>query len=173
MNRLLPPYAVPRERRPSKAALVPGIRPAVDQWRAQGYPGATDTTKHLLQYWFEQDHRVRRQSRPQEFGYYFCQREAIETLIYLYEVRQLRSLYDLARNFPPERPFLISPQNGLPCQTHFHRDHTVGGVTVKSCPQSPQNLSCELTGCPAWHRKTLGCPIGAPQSGQCLQYPRG
>ena len=109
MNRLLPPYAVPRERRPSRAALVPGIRLVVDQWRAQGYPGATETTKRLLQYWFEQDHKVRRHGRPQEFGYYFCQREAIETIIYLYEVRQLRSLYDLARNFPAERPFLIAP----------------------------------------------------------------
>ena len=109
MNRLLAPYAVPQERRPSRAALVPGIRPAVDQWRAQSYHGATDTTKRLLQYWFQQDHKVRRETRPQEFGYYFCQREAMETLIYLYEVRQLRSLYDLSRSFPPERPFLIRP----------------------------------------------------------------
>jgi type III restriction enzyme len=109
MNRLLAPYAVPQKRRPSRAALVSGIRPAVDQWRAQGYPGATDTTKRLFQYWFQQDHKLRRKGKPQEFGYYFCQREAIETLIYLYEVRQLRSLYELARNFPPERPFLIRP----------------------------------------------------------------
>jgi type III restriction enzyme len=109
VNRLLPPYVVPRQRRPSRAALVPGICTAVDQWRTQGYPGATDTTRRLLQYWFQQDHKIRRKGKPQEFGYYFCQREAIETLIYLYEVRQLRSLYELARNFPPERPFLIRP----------------------------------------------------------------
>ena len=109
MNRLLAPYAVPQERRPSRVALVPGIRPAVDQWRAQSYPGATDTTRRLLQYWLQQDHKLRRKDRPQEFGYYFCQREAIETLIYLYEVRQLRSLYELARNFTPQRPFLIRP----------------------------------------------------------------
>jgi len=110
MNRLLPPYVVPRERRPTRAALVPGIRTAVDEWRAQGYPGATDTTKRLLQYWFQQDHKLRRKSKPQEFGYYFCQREAIETLIYLYEVRQLRSLYELARNFPPGVPSLFVPR---------------------------------------------------------------
>ena len=109
MNRLLPPYVVPTQRRPSRAALVPKVRPAVDQWRAAGHHGASDTTRRLLQYWFEQDHKVRRGGRPQEFGYYFCQREAIETLIYLYEVRQLRSLYDLAKNFPPERQFLIAP----------------------------------------------------------------
>ena len=109
MNRLLPPYCVPQQRRPSKAALVPKIRNAADQWRADGYPGATDTTKRLFQFWFEQDHKVGRKGRPQEFGYYFCQREAIETLVYLFEVRRLRSLYDLARNFPPEHPFLIVP----------------------------------------------------------------
>jgi len=109
MNRLLPPYCVPQQRRPSKAALVAGIRLAVDQWRAGGYPGATDTTKRLLRHWFQDDHRVRRGGKAQEFGYYFCQREAIETLIYLYEVRQTRSLYGLARDFPPERPFLIDP----------------------------------------------------------------
>jgi type III restriction enzyme len=109
VNRLLPPYVVPRQRRPTRAALVSGIRLAVDQWRAQGYPGATDTTRRLFQYWFQQDHKTRRKDKPQEFGYYFCQREAIETLIYLYEVRQLRSLYELARNFPLERPFLIRP----------------------------------------------------------------
>lgn len=109
MNRLLAAYAVPTTRRPSRAALVPKIQTAVDAWRADGYKGATDTTKRLLPYWFQQDHKIRRGSRSEEFGYYFCQREAIETLIYLYEVRQLWSLYDLARNFPPERPFLIAP----------------------------------------------------------------
>lgn len=109
MNRLLPPYAVPTARRPSRAALAPRIRPAVDQWRAQGYPGASGATKRLLRYWFEEDHKVRRGSRQAEFGYYFCQREAIETLVYLYEVRQLRSLYELARNFPPDSPFLVAP----------------------------------------------------------------
>jgi type III restriction enzyme len=109
MNRLLPPYCVPQNRRDSRSALVPGIRKAVDQWRNEGYPGATDTTRRLLQYWFEHDHKLRHGRRQQEFGYYFCQREAIETLVYLYEVRQLRNLYELARNFPPERPFLIQP----------------------------------------------------------------
>lgn len=53
MNRLLPPYAVPRERRGTRAALVPGIRTNVDQWRAEGYSGATETTKRLFQYWLE------------------------------------------------------------------------------------------------------------------------
>ena len=105
---LLNPYAVPQgERRPSKALLVPKIRNAVAQWRDAEYPGATDTTKRLLQYWFENDHKVGRGKRAAEFSYYFCQREAVETLIYLYEVRRLRSMFDLARNFLPEQGRLL------------------------------------------------------------------
>jgi type III restriction enzyme len=113
MNRLLPPYCVPQNRRPSRAVLVPGIRHAVDQWRQQGYPGITDTSRRLLQYWFEHDHKLKQGRRQQEFSYYFCQREAIETLIYLYEVRQLRSLYELDRNFLPQRQFPIQPEADL------------------------------------------------------------
>ena len=133
MNRLLPPYCVPAQRRPSRAALPPKIRTAVDEWGTDGYPGATDTTKRLLQYWFQQDHKVRRARRPQEFGYYFCQREAIETLIYLYEARQLRSLYDLARNFTPERPFTIIPGEDRFARYVF-KMATGSGKTKGLCP---------------------------------------
>ena len=110
---LLNPYAVPQgERRPSKALLVPKIRNAVEQWRSERYSGATDTTKRLLQYWFENDHKVGRGKSAAEFRYYFCQREAIETLIHLYEVRKLRSMFDLARNFPPEQgQFWLDPND--------------------------------------------------------------
>ncbi len=110
---LLNAYAIPQgERRPSKAMLVPKIRNAVAQWRGEGYPGASDTTKRLLQYWFEDDHKVGRGKSAGEFRYYFCQREAIETLIHLYEVRRLRSMFDLARNFPPEQGrFLLDPND--------------------------------------------------------------
>ena len=110
---LLNPYAVPQgERRASKALLVPKIRNAVAQWRDAEYPGATDTTKRLLQHWFENDHKVGRGKSAAEFRYYFCQREAVETLIYLYEARRLRSMFDLARNFPPEQgQFWLDPND--------------------------------------------------------------
>ena len=111
MTMLLNAYAVPSERRPSRAALVPKIRTAVDQWRAEGYPGATETTERLLRYWFEEDHKIGQGRKAEEFHFYFCQREAIETLIYLYEVRALRSMFDLARNFPPEKQFLMDPND--------------------------------------------------------------
>jgi type III restriction enzyme len=92
MSRLLPPYQIPTERRPSPAAFVDGIRKDVDGWRAQGYPGVTDTTRRLLTFWFETDHKL----KGEEWHYFFCQREAIETLIYLYEVRKLRRMAQLA-----------------------------------------------------------------------------
>jgi len=70
----------PEQRHPSKAYLVNALRKAVYSWREQGYPGTTATTKRLLQYWFEEDHLVEKEP----FKFWFCQREAIETLIYVY-----------------------------------------------------------------------------------------
>lgn len=71
-------------RRPSKLLLVSRLRQEVDRWRDQNYKGASDVTKRLFEYWFEEDHEVAGFSAP--FRYYFCQREAIETLVYLVEV---------------------------------------------------------------------------------------
>lgn len=71
-------------RRPSRLLLVPKIRAAVDAWRDGGYPGASDVTHRLFEYWFADDHEVPGFGVP--FRYYFCQREAIETLAWLVEV---------------------------------------------------------------------------------------
>src|SRR5712691_9969315 len=71
-------------RRPSRMLLVPKIRAAVDAWREQDYPGASDVTRRLFEYWFDEDHQVAGFAVP--FRYYFCQREAIETLIWLVEI---------------------------------------------------------------------------------------
>jgi type III restriction enzyme len=52
------------------------IRSRVDLWRGQGYPGITPVTRSLLEYWTRPD-RERR--------LFFCQVEALETLIFLTE----------------------------------------------------------------------------------------
>ncbi len=96
--KLLPAYQVPTARRPSQAAFVPKIRQAVDGWRERGYEGASETTKRLLNFWFGEDHQT---PDRHEFSYYFCQREAIETLIYLYEVVKARRFIDLMQRFQP------------------------------------------------------------------------
>ncbi|MCK6468716.1 MAG: DEAD/DEAH box helicase family protein [Candidatus Brocadia sinica] len=58
--------------------LVNTIRPRIKKWREQGYPGITGITKRLLQHW--QDPEERKDRR-----FFFCQLEAIETLIWLTE----------------------------------------------------------------------------------------
>ena len=85
----------PTERRSSKAYLVNELRKAVYKWREDGYPGITDTTRELLQFWFEEDHKL----DGELFKLWFCQREAIETLIYVYGVMKKRNFIDMARDF--------------------------------------------------------------------------
>lgn len=80
-------------RRPSQLLLVPKIRAAVDAWRAGGYRGASDVTRRLFDYWFEEDHEVTGFSVA--FRYHFCQREAIETLAWLVEIAGQRDAQKL------------------------------------------------------------------------------
>ncbi len=58
--------------------LVNTIRPRIKKWREAGYPGVTGITNRLLQHW--QDPEERKDRR-----FFFCQLEAIETLIWLTE----------------------------------------------------------------------------------------
>jgi type III restriction enzyme len=58
--------------------LVNQIRPRVKAWREAGYPGVTSITRRLLAHWRD----------PEEFDrrrFFFCQLEAVETLIWLIE----------------------------------------------------------------------------------------
>jgi type III restriction enzyme len=87
------PYAVPARRRPSEGThLVNRVRAAVDAWRAQEFRGASATSRRLLAYWFDDEHRFP-DGRP--FRFYFCQRESVETFIYLTEIDPVRRLADL------------------------------------------------------------------------------
>ena len=87
------PYGV-RERRESSDTtfLVDGVRAAVDGWRANGYRRASATTRRLLGFWFEDEHRT---PDGAPFRFYFCQREAVETFIYLNEIEPVGGLPDL------------------------------------------------------------------------------
>ena len=81
------------DRRPSRLLLVPKIRAAVDAWRAGGYEGASEVTRRLFEYWFDEDHEVSGFGVP--FRYYFCQREAIETMVWLLEITGQRDAQKL------------------------------------------------------------------------------
>lgn len=80
----------------STAPCVLPIREAVASWRKGGYKGVTETTRELLNFWFSTDHRLYN-GRP--FKYYDAQREAMETLIYVYEVEKIRSRKALLERF--------------------------------------------------------------------------
>ncbi len=87
------PYAVPERRKPSEATYaVNGVRARVDAWRAQNYTGASATSRRLLGFWFADEHRS---DGGQPFRFYFCQREAVETFIYLTEIEPVHALKDL------------------------------------------------------------------------------
>ena len=57
--------------------LVNRIRPRVAAWRRAGYPGATGVTRRLLEHW--------RNRGADDLRLFFCQLEAIETLMWLIE----------------------------------------------------------------------------------------
>ena len=91
MDKLMPP-------------LVPQLRKNVKEWRDSGYVGATDTSKSLLNWWFKTTHLLPSPSGRgaggeglAEFQYYFAQREALETIIYLYDVVGVQDKFDLMR----------------------------------------------------------------------------
>jgi type III restriction enzyme len=88
-------FRVEDGRRDSHLLLVPKIRKAVDQWRAAGHVGASDVTRRLFEYWFEEDHEVPGFSSP--FRYHYCQREAIETLAWLVDVEGIKDTQALIR----------------------------------------------------------------------------
>lgn len=78
--------------------LVPKLRRAVRDWRDGAYAGATDTSRSLLNYWFNTPHLIEKaDGKSVEFQYYFAQREALETVIYLYDVFGARDRFDLMR----------------------------------------------------------------------------
>ena len=61
--------------RPVALELVNRIRERVDAWRAADYPGVTSVTRQLLAHW-------QSPAASRQHAFYFCQIEAIETLIW-------------------------------------------------------------------------------------------
>ncbi len=85
MEKLMPP-------------LVPSLRRKVKEFRNGGYVGATDTSRSLLNWWFKTPHLLPKiDGSMTEFEYYFAQREALETIVYLYDVVGVKDKHDLMR----------------------------------------------------------------------------
>jgi type III restriction enzyme len=85
MDKLMPP-------------LVAVLRQKVKNFRDGGYVGASDTSRSLLNWWFKTSHlNPQADGTMAEFQYFFAQREALETIIYLYDVVGVNDKFDLMR----------------------------------------------------------------------------
>lgn len=85
MEKLMPP-------------LVATLRKKVKEFRDGGYVGACDTSKSLLNWWFKEPHlQALADGTNAQFQYFFAQREALETIIYLYDVLGAKDKFDLMR----------------------------------------------------------------------------
>ena len=85
MDKLMPP-------------LVAQLRKKVKEFRDSGYVGAADTSKSLLTWWFKTPYLLEQADGAMaEFQYYFAQREALETIIYLCDVVSVQDKFDLMR----------------------------------------------------------------------------
>ena len=83
MDKLMPP-------------LVATLRRKVKEFRDGGYVGARDTSRSLLNWWFREPHLLpQADGTMAEFQYFFAQREALETIIYLYDVVGAKDKFDL------------------------------------------------------------------------------
>lgn len=80
------------------APLVHTIRGHVKAWRESGYAGASRTTRALLKWWFQREHIIPQANGPAtRFRWYFAQREAVESAIWLYEVAKARDPHALIK----------------------------------------------------------------------------
>jgi len=68
--------------------FVNELRDEVREWREAGYPGTAVVTRRLLEWWFERDEERKAIGRR----FFFCQQEAVETVVYLYEVQRRRKM---------------------------------------------------------------------------------
>lgn len=90
--------------------LVNIIRRRVKEWRAREWPGVTGTTRRLLQHWHDNEER--------QYPLFFCQLEAIETLIWLVEAS------------PAETTGVLVPGDGGPFRRLCTKLATGGGKTI-------------------------------------------
>ncbi len=85
MEKLMPP-------------LVSPLRRKVKEFRDSGFVGATETSRSLLRWWFDTPHlMLQADGTMAEFQYYFAQREAVETIVYLCDVVGVQDKFDLMR----------------------------------------------------------------------------
>jgi len=93
-------FPAPESSRESLEKLLPPlvheVRKQVKAWRDSGYKDASETSQALLKWWFKTDHsNYNADGTTSLFQYYYAQREAVESVIYVYEVQKLNTPTDL------------------------------------------------------------------------------
>jgi type III restriction enzyme len=86
------------------------IRERVRDWRKRDYPNATGISRRLLKHWRDREQR--------QFPFFFCQIEAIETLIWLTEAS------------PAEKQGIVIPGDGGPFERLCSKMATGTGKTL-------------------------------------------
>ena len=101
------------------------LREDVRRWKESGYRNATNVTRKLLRHW-------RREDRPRRL--FFCQTEAVETIIYLAEIRMGRKRTSFRPQFSDEDLARLAdapPEDALPALTRLGCKMATGsGKTV-------------------------------------------
>jgi len=95
-------FDLTRERR-ERNQFVNDLRREVDRWRIRGFERVTPTTRKLLEYWSDPDRGTDR--------VLFCQRDAVETAIFLAEVAGRHGYADWRRQIAEQN---AAHNDGLP-----------------------------------------------------------
>lgn len=129
-------YAVRQIRRPSSMFLVEKLRRAVNTWRGLSYPGISSVTRRLFQYWFDEDHLL---AGGGFWRYWWAQREAVETLVYLFEARQIADFKSLAEEFGDQPKFGL-----LTMDFTIHTSMAGQRLLTRWVPEKEQDATVEL-----------------------------
>ncbi len=79
----------------SQIYLAKALEDEVKAWINQGWPGVSRTTLELFNFWFNRDEAT-------EERFYNCQKQAVETIVYCYEILQPNTLQELFERVSPE-----------------------------------------------------------------------
>jgi hypothetical protein len=133
--------------------LVSKVRKEVFAWRNKGYAGASATSVALLKWWFETEHLTEEADGTlRTFNYYFAQREAVETIIWLYESK-LRQL------LPMRAAWAFLELNPNPLADHLGEIEQVGIDGVQQAQNLVGGHGAVFLPCLGINREQVALPI--------------
>jgi type III restriction enzyme len=137
------------------APCVPAIQNAVHEWVKSNYTtpkGCTETSKTLLNYWFHSDHRL---ADGRIFAYNTAQREAMETLVYLFEVSKVRRQRTLLEQYALEAKHLELLQHDDFARYCFKMATGSGKTKVMALAVAWQYLNAIMENTPGYSKTAL------------------